>query len=73
MIPARTRLRGVDIPRDDGLADASEGPREVRDALQGLADVRLNALASIVPKMRVELRCESLDPAEPMRFPTRSG
>ena len=74
LIPARTRLRGVDIPRDDGLADASEGPREVRDALQGLADVRLNALASMCPsKMRVELRCESLDPAEPKRLPTRSG
>ena len=50
-----------------------EGSREVRDALQGLADVRLNALASMCPRMRVELRCESLDPAELKRFPTRSG
>ena len=70
LIPARARLRGVDIPRDDGLAEARGLMRSVTHcrASQTCASMHWRQCA----QMRVELRCESLDPAEPKRSPTRS-
>ena len=72
LIPARTRLRGVDKPRDDGLADARGLVRSVTHcrASQTCASMHWRQCAQDARRV---LRCESLDPAEPMRFPTRSG